>query len=285
MKHYSTIYFLVLMVNLHAQHQDKNLLDRVDVAQLKEAPYSEWYTKNFEAYRPNASFVEALKKTKPNKYTIQIFFGSWCGDSQRELPKMMRLLKEIGFPESNVTLIGVDNSTDVYKQSPQRYETGKHIFRVPTFIVYDGKTEVSRIVEYLAESMERDLLKIFSRQPYRSNYAAYPQVIDWKKEGLLLDENINARGLAMKIKESVSGDSELNACGYVLMAQGNVKEAVTVFKINANLFPQSVNCWDSLGEGYAKAGLRDKAIQAYEYVLELDPKNENARAQLLKLKE
>jgi predicted TPR repeat methyltransferase len=39
-----------------------------------------------------------------------------------------------------------------------------------------------------------------------------------------------------------------------------------------------------LGEGYAKAGLKEKAIQAYEYVLELDPKSESAKAQLLKLK-
>lgn len=259
-------------------------MDRVETSQLKEAPYSDWYTKNFEAYLPNASVVEAIKKTKSSKYTMRIFFGSWCGDSKRELPKMMRLLKEIGFPEANISIVGVDDSTEVYKQSPGKQEAELSIFRVPTFIIYDGKNEVSRIVEYPVESMERDLLKIFSRQPYRSNYAAYPQVIEWKKDGMLLDENINARGLAMKVKGSVSSESELNACGYVLMAQGKLKEAVTILKINANLFPQSANCWDSLGEGYAKAGLKEKAIQAYEYALELDPKSENARTQLLKLK-
>jgi tetratricopeptide (TPR) repeat protein len=284
MKHYFTLYFLLFIVNLQAQQKEKKLLDRVETSQLKEAPYSDWYTKNFEAYLPNASVVEAIKKTKSSKYTMRIFFGSWCGDSKRELPKMMRLLKEIGFPEANISIVGVDDSTEVYKQSPGRQEAGLSIFRVPTFIIYDGKNEVSRIVEYPVESMERDLLKIFSRQPYRSNYAAYPQVIEWRKDGLLLDENINARGLAMKVKGSVSSESELNACGYVLMAQGKLKEAVTVLKINANLFPQSANCWDSLGEGYAKAGLKEKAIQAYEYVLELDPKSENAKAQLLKLK-
>jgi cytochrome c-type biogenesis protein CcmH/NrfG len=68
------------------------------------------------------------------------------------------------------------------------------------------------------------------------------------------------------------------------MAQGNLREAITVLRINANLFPQSANCWDSLGEAYAKDGQKDKAIQAYEYVLELDPKNENAKVQLVKLK-
>ncbi|MFY8036140.1 MAG: tetratricopeptide repeat protein, partial [Cyclobacteriaceae bacterium] len=113
---------------------------------------------------------------------------------------------------------------------------------------------------------------------------AYTQITQWKKEGLLTDENISARGLAMKIKTSVSGESELNACGYVLMASGETKEAITVFRINANLFPQSANCYDSLGEAYAKAGLIDKAIQAYEVAQRLDPTNAGIQERLKKLK-
>jgi tetratricopeptide (TPR) repeat protein len=215
---------------------------------------------------------------------MKIFFGTWCGDSKRELPKMTKVLEKLSFPQKNITLIGVDDSTEVYKQSPQRQEAGMNIFRVPTFIVYENGKEVGRIVEYPTETMERDLLKIFARKEYTANYFGYPQIIQWMKDGLLTDENISARGLAMQLKSRVSNESELNACGYVLMAQGNLKEAITVLRINANLFPQSANCWDSLGEAYAKSGWKEKAIQAYEYVLELDPKNESAKVQLVKLK-
>jgi len=239
-----------------AQKQETKLLNEVSLSQLKQEPYTTWYTKNHEDYRPNVQIVEALKKTNHTKYTMKIFFGSWCGDSKRELPKMTKVLEKLSFPQKNITLIGVDDSTEVYKQSPQRQEAGMNIFRVPTFIVYENGKEVGRIVEYPTETMERDLLKIFARK----------------------------RGLAMQLKSRVSNESELNACGYVLMAQGNLREAITVLRINANLFLQSANCWDSLGEAYAKDGQKDKAIQAYEYVLELDPKSENAKAQLLKLK-
>jgi tetratricopeptide (TPR) repeat protein len=269
---------------LSAQKADPKLLGDCSLSQLEKEPYSAWYAKNFSAYEPNIQVVEALKKTNPAKYTMKVFFGSWCGDSKRELPKMTKLLEKLSFPQKNLSLIGVDDSTEVYKQSPQRQEAGMNIFRVPTFIVYKNNKEVGRIVEYPTETIERDLLKIFSRKEYVPNYFGYPQIIQWMKDGLLTDENVSARGLAMQLRSRINSESELNACGYVLMAQGNVKEAIAVLRVNANLFPQSANCWDSLGEAYAKVGRKDKAIEAYEYVLELDPKSENAKAQLLKLK-
>jgi thiol-disulfide isomerase/thioredoxin len=276
--------FSIFFEFLSAQNADLKLLGNCSLSQLSKEPYSAWYGKNFATYEPNTQIVEALKKTNPAKYTMKIFFGSWCGDSKRELPKMTKLLEKLSFPQKNFTLIGVHDSTEVYKQSPQRQEAGMNIFRVPTFIVYENGKEVGRIVEYPTETMERDLLKIFAKKEYTANYFVYPQIIQWMNGGLLSDENISVRGLAMQLKNRIASESELNACGYVMIAQGNLKEAITVLRINANLFPQSANCWDSLGEAYVKAGLKDKAVQAYEYVLELDPKSENAKAQLLKLR-
>lgn len=285
MKYLPTLVFFCFTISSIAQSQEKKLLDEVKVPQLQQEPYSSWYVSNFDSYHPNPTIVDDLKKQKLSNYFVKIYFGSWCGDSKRELPRLMRLLKEIKFPEKNITLIGVDDSTEVYKQSPKRLEAGLNIYRVPTFIIYEGKSEVSRIVEYPVETLERDLLKIVSGQTYQPNYAAYHQIHQWKNERLLIDENISARGLAMKIKGNVSSESELNACGYVMMANGELKEAITVFRINANLFPQSANCYDSLGEAYAKAGLTDKAIQAYEVAQRLDPTNTGIQERLKKLKE
>jgi thiol-disulfide isomerase/thioredoxin len=282
----SILFILCLFFSMAAtaQKRETKLLNEITISQLKQEPYAAWYSKNHEDYQPSTQFLEALKKTNPSKYTMKIFFGSWCGDSKRELPKMTKVLEKLSFSQKNLTLIGVDDSTEVYKQSPQRQEAGLNIFRVPTFIIYENGKEIGRIVEYPTETIERDLLRIFAKKEYIANYFGYPQIIQWMKDGLLTDENISARGLAMQLKNRIGNESELNACGYVLLAQGNLKEAVAVLRINANLFPQSANCWDSLGEAYAKSGLNEKAIQAYEYVLELDPKSENAKTQLLKLK-
>jgi thiol-disulfide isomerase/thioredoxin len=274
----------VFCSTVSAQKHDPDLLGNCSLQQLEKSPYAEWYSKNFDAYKPNPEVVDALKKRNLSKYSVQVFFGSWCGDSKRELPKMTRLLEKLSFPQKNISLIGVEDSTELYKQDPARQTVGMNIFRVPTFVIYENNKEIGRIVEYPVETMERDLLQILIKKEYRPNYYCYPQIIQWKKDGLLKDENISSRGLAARLKALAGSESELNACGYVMMAQNDLKEAITVFKINVNLFPQSANCWDSLGEAYAKAGLKENAIQAYEYVLQLNPKSENAVEQLKKLK-
>ena len=62
---------------------------------------------------------------------------------------------------------------------------------------------------------------------------------------------------------------------------GPVKEAL--FRINAELHPESWNAYDSLAEGYMEAGEKDEAIKYYRRSLELNPKNTNAVEILKKL--
>lgn len=276
-----TAFFLIPSI-LVAQTAD--LLGRCTPSDFQREPHAAWYTKNYEAYTPASTTVEKLKRASLSKATIKVIFGSWCGDSKREVPRFLKLLSAASFPADRLTLIGVDDSLDVYKQSPQREEAGLHIYRVPTFVVYENGKETGRIVEFPAESLERDLLRILEGQNYSANYFSYPLVNAWLANGLLTDQNISARGLAMQLYGKVQYESELNACGYVLMADGKLAEAVSVFRINANLFPHSANCFDSLGEAYAKAGNAVRAIESYEQALRLDPASENAKQQLKKLK-
>lgn len=276
-----TLSFL-LPLNLPAQTAD--LLGHCTLSHFQEEPHAAWYAKNYEAYTPASATVEKLKRAGLPKTTIKVIFGSWCGDSKREVPRFMKLLSAASFPADRVTLIGVDDSLDVYKQSPNREERGLYVYRVPTFIVYENGREKGRIVEYPVESLERDLQRIVETNSYTPNYFSYPLVISWLTDGLLTDPNVSARGLAMRLFGKVQYESELNACGYVLMADGKLPEAVTVFRINANLFPQSANCFDSLGEAYAKSGNTGKAIESYEQALRLAPESENAKLQLKKLR-
>ena len=49
------------------------------------------------------------------------------------------------------------------------------------------------------------------------------------------------------------------------------------------LFPESFNPYDSLGEAYMTAGETEMAIQNYAKSLELNPENTNAVRQLMRL--
>jgi len=57
-------------------------------------------------------------------------------------------------------------------------------------------------------------------------------------------------------------------------------EAVTVFKLALEIFPESANLYDSLGEAFMKVGEKNRAIESYQKSLELNPDNENAKKNL-----
>jgi len=81
------------------------------------------------------------------------------------------------------------------------------------------------------------------------------------------------------------GESSLNVFGYSLLENKDAAGAIQVFELNAKTFPDSSNVWDSLAEGYLKAGEVKKAQENYERALSLDPSNQNAKDALKKIKE
>jgi len=82
-----------------------------------------------------------------------------------------------------------------------------------------------------------------------------------------------------------AAESELNQWGYTLLYGGHEQDAITVFQRNVQDYPQSSNVYDSLGEAYMKTGQKELAIKNYEKSLELNPKNDNAKARLKRLQE
>lgn len=78
-------------------------------------------------------------------------------------------------------------------------------------------------------------------------------------------------------------EKELNSLGYALLGDGRTGDAIELFKLNVEAFPESGNVYDSLAEGYMKAGDKELAIKNYARSLQLDPGNENAVSMLQEL--
>ncbi|HEX8187051.1 MAG TPA: serine hydrolase [Pyrinomonadaceae bacterium] len=78
-------------------------------------------------------------------------------------------------------------------------------------------------------------------------------------------------------------EQRLNALGYELLRAKRPRESVAVFALNAELYPQSFNVYDSLADAYAQGGDREQAIKNYRRSLELNPGNRNAAEMLKKL--
>lgn len=60
-------------------------------------------------------------------------------------------------------------------------------------------------------------------------------------------------------------------------------EGIRIFQLNVENFPRSSNAYDSLAEGYLRAGDKAQAIANYERALQLNPKNLNSKVMLQKL--
>ena len=57
-------------------------------------------------------------------------------------------------------------------------------------------------------------------------------------------------------------------------------DAVEVFRLNVEVFPESFNVYDSYAEALMKSGDIENAILNYNKSLELNPENNNAREML-----
>jgi len=78
-------------------------------------------------------------------------------------------------------------------------------------------------------------------------------------------------------------EGELNALGYRLIAARKFKQAIRIFQLNVEAYPQSSNVYDSLGEAYLDDGNNPQAIANYKKSLELNPKNRGAASVLARL--
>jgi hypothetical protein len=78
-------------------------------------------------------------------------------------------------------------------------------------------------------------------------------------------------------------ENELNNLGYELIRANKFKDAIRIFQMNVEAFPNSANTYDSLAEGYMDDGDKAQAVANYEKSLQLNPKNHGAVLMLQKL--
>ncbi|RPH34737.1 MAG: DUF2911 domain-containing protein, partial [Planctomycetota bacterium] len=73
------------------------------------------------------------------------------------------------------------------------------------------------------------------------------------------------RAQAMKI----ATEADINAYGYSLLGQKKYDEAIAVFRKNIKDYPNSWNCYDSLGEALAAKGDTKASIESYRKALSM----------------
>jgi len=92
------------------------------------------------------------------------------------------------------------------------------------------------------------------------------------------------RDLSKQTDKYILSEDEMNMLGYELLKENKLQEAIGIFTLNVEAFPNSYNVYDSLGEAYAAAGNKEMAIKNYEKSLQLNPESQSGIEALKRLK-
>lgn len=138
--------------------------------------------------------------------------------------------------------------------------------------------------EYL-DRLSDSIARILYNQPYEQPKMSIVSVL----ARTIAEKGIEA-GIAqyrdLKAKQAATydfGEGELNRLGYQLLRTGKGREAVEIFKLNVEAYPQGFNTYDSLAEAYMTINERELAIKNYKKSLELNPENAGAVETLKRL--
>lgn len=135
------------------------LIGQITAQALQEEPFSEWYRYFYDDYKVDTSQINLIADAL---YEVQIlvFLGTWCSDSQWQIPGFLQILQSVDYDFEQLTLVALERSEDGVMFSPNGEEVNLDITHVPTYIFYKEDVEIGRIIENPMQSLEKDILMI-----------------------------------------------------------------------------------------------------------------------------
>ncbi len=107
------------------------------------------------SYVPDQEVIEKLQSI-PSEIKIEIFLGTWCPDTKRNVSAYFKIMDMVDNPFIMTSYIGIPRNND----SRKPFIEGKNIMKVPTFIILINDEEKGRIIENPTKSVEEDVLDI-----------------------------------------------------------------------------------------------------------------------------
>ena len=111
-------------------------------------------------YAPDAEAVTELRKAGASTEVL-VFFGNWCSDSKRELPRFFATLNRLDSTLYHARYFGLDRT----KQDSTGVATEFEIDLVPTFIFRRNGKDLGRIVEQPEDPLELEWVALVNHDP------------------------------------------------------------------------------------------------------------------------
>lgn len=255
-------------LNALATDPDDNsryLVGHADRSALEQNPFCDWFGYQYHAYTPDFTGLnpDALRTALANT-DILVFMGTWCGDSQREVPRLYKVLDALGVPDGRIRIIALDGN----KQGPLGEHTQQHIHHVPAIVLVKDGRELGRITESPQFSLEADLAQIAGGQPYAPKYAFSEWLAPYVDAGPAALSQALPK-LVAQHRTKVRHVYELNTYANVLLNVGKNDLALLLLNTNAQLFPNDPLVYDRLASYYMRTGDKDKAVNCLQQGIKL----------------
>ncbi len=119
-----------------------------------------WESYSADDFQPSETKIRDISElSKKSKPMFLVFGGSWCPDTEMQLPMIFKILQLASIPADDVHLYGVDRQ----KTEPTGAAAQYNIRKVPTLIVLTRQAEAGKIEEFPETTWEDDILKILSK--------------------------------------------------------------------------------------------------------------------------
>ena len=101
-------YFLALLLlifNSCNESLNYNLIDgEVDKDYLFNSKNTKWFPKNYDSYKSDI-FLSENNFDNIDNFIIELYMGVTCHDSEREIPRLIKILDEINFPDNQLNCL------------------------------------------------------------------------------------------------------------------------------------------------------------------------------------
>jgi len=159
--------FLIALVQMSASAQSDTiyesatqpemLVGKVTRSQLQIGEFGNYFIYNYTNYAPNQGVIDKLKN-KIYGYDIIVVLGTWCSDSQRDVPRFYKIIDKLEYNSNSIKVFCIDRN----KTAGNVDISTLNIERIPTFIFLKDGVEKGRIVESPQKTLEKDMLEMLN---------------------------------------------------------------------------------------------------------------------------
>ncbi len=143
------IYFVTLLFSAFTFATSAPYSGDMNVVDLL-ADYSA-FAKEYQEYVPSEDDLNTIKAL--NGKQILVFLGTWCHDSKREVPRLLKLLDAADVKLDSLKLVAVGYD----KRDPNGLAKQYDLRYTPTIIVSSNGKELVRMIEKPKQSIAIDL--------------------------------------------------------------------------------------------------------------------------------